>query len=521
MHLTPISGIDFPRRARNSKRWQRASWLVAVLAAAALAGCASGSVPPSTSGAPASLAASDRGSPAADSGSPPADQGSLAGQGSSASGTPSAPAVAPSPGAVLATVQDIGATRELSNPQGDGFTAIHDVLGQNYAEASTLDTYDVAGNQLATLSAGSFTGDCGAADVVNSAGRLVITLLISTTAAQGITPETYGLTMTAWNATTGSQVWQTTLVPNQNQQILCPPSMDGIVADLWNFIATHNGQWGVFEQPLTAANGDLEYVAINLTTGKAYSNPNLVGVLGNNVVTGTGTSDDGSNQPTTLTVTTPGSWAPLGTAAGPGAQNGNPQLSGDLSGEGHFYPQDFAVTGYTGASGSSGDGIGAVATPDGSTLVAIYSDGNGNSWYRGYTLPSLKQLWSTPVPSGDTDQIAAISNGDLLITRAVTNGGGDTYLLNLNPKTGRQQWKTDVSSGSVCDLTSTQILALANNQLATLSAASGKQLSYATDPYQDAEGDYVCPSVVETGLSGIGLGNSATDTDAVLQLLTP
>ena len=515
MHLTPILGIDIPRPARNGKSWQRASWLVALLAAAALAGCGSGSVPPSTSGAPASLAASGGGSPPADSGPPPA------GQGSSGSGAPTAPAVAPSPGTVLATVQDIGATRELSNPQGDGFTAIHDVLSQNYAEASTLDTYDIAGNQLATLPAGSFTGDCGAADVVNSAGRLVITLLISTRPAQGITPETYGLTMTAWDATTGSQVWQVTLVPNQNQQILCPSSMDGIVADLWNFIATHNGQWGVFEQPVTAANGDLEYDAINLTTGKTYPNPNLVGILGNNVVTGTGTSDDGSDQPTTLTVTTPGSWAPLGTAAGPGAQSGDPQLSGDLSGEGHFYPQDFAVTGYTGASGSSGDGIGALATPDGSTLVAMYSDGNGNSWYRGYTLPSLKQLWSTPVPSGDTDQIAGISNGDLLITRAVTNGGGDTYLLNLNPRTGQQLWKTDVSSGSVCDLTSTQVLVEANNQLATLSAASGKQLSYATDPYQDAEGDYGCPPVVETGLSGIGLGNSASDSDTVLQLLTP
>lgn len=130
--------------------------------------------------------------------------------------------------------------------------------------------------------------------------------------------------MTAWDATTGSQVWQVTLVPNQNQQILCPSSMDGIVADLWNFIATHNGQWGVFEQPVTAANGDLEYDAINLTTGKTYPNPNLVGILGNNVVTGTGTSDDGSDQPTTLTVTTPGSWAPLGTTASPGSPERRP-----------------------------------------------------------------------------------------------------------------------------------------------------------------------------------------------------
>jgi len=36
--------------------------------------------------------------------------------------------------------------------------------------------------------------------------------------------------------------------------------MDGIVADRWNFIATHDGQWGVFEQPLTDATGNIEYV---------------------------------------------------------------------------------------------------------------------------------------------------------------------------------------------------------------------------------------------------------------------
>jgi hypothetical protein len=518
MRRNAISGFTFRRRAANGKGWPRASWVVAMLAAVALAGCGSGPVPLLTSGAPTSSTSTGV-SPTVDAGSP-ADQGSPAEPGSPAANAPTGAAAAPSPGATLATVQDIGATREISNPQGDGFTAIHDLLGQNYAEASTLDTYDVAGDQLASLPTGSFTGDCGAADVVNSAGRLVITLLITTTPAQGITPETYGLKMTAWNAATGSQVWSTTLVPDQDQQITCPPSMDGIVADLWNFIATLDGQWGVFEQPLSDANGNIEYVAINLTTGKPYSNPNLVGVLGNNVVTGTGTSDDGSNGPTTLTVTTPGSWATLGTAAGPGAQNGNPQLSGDLSGSGDFYPQDFALTGYTGGYGSPGESIGAVATPDGSTLVAIYSDANGNTWYRGYTLPSLKQEWSTPVPSADNDQIVGISDTDLLIARASSDGGGDTYLLNLNPKTGQQQWKIDISGGSVCDLTSTQVLVAANNQLATLSAASGKQLSYATDPYQDAEGDYVCPSVVGTGLSGVGV-NTDSGNDTVFQLLTP
>lgn len=494
------------------------SAVAAIISVAALAACGGGSLSLTNTAPPASPPASDAASTPAAAASPAADTGSPA---------PTAPATAPPPGTTLATVDNIGATTVISNTDGDGFTAVHDLFDlSSNTDQSTIDTYDVAGNQLASLSAGSFTGDCGAADVENSAGRLIITLLITTTPAQGINPETYGLTMTAWNATTGSQVWTTTLQPNQDQSISCPSSGDGIVADLWNFVATLNGQWGVFEEPLADANGNSVFVAINLATGKTYTNANLMGVLGNDVVTGSGSSDDGSDAPTTLTITTPGSWQTLGTAAGPGAQSGNPQLQGDLS-DGDT-EQDFAVTGYTGTYGTPGSGIGAVATPDGDYLVATYTDSNGNDWYGGYTLPSLHQVWSDPIPQDASDQIVGISETSLLITRSDSNSSNDdTYLLSLDPKTGQQQWQTDISSGgSVCDLTSTEVLVAANGQLATLSAATGKQLSYESDPYTDDDGDAGCPAVVETGLSGIGITGggdviSGSTNYTVLQLLTP
>jgi hypothetical protein len=423
-------------------------------------------------------------------------------------------AVAPSPGTALATVDNIGATTVISNRAGDGFTVVHDLLGTGYTEASTLETYDAAGNQLASLPAGQFTGWCGAADVINSAGRLVITLLIKTTPPQGITPASYSLAMTAWNAATGASVWTATLVKNTTKQISCPASGVGIAADIWDFISTLDGHWGVLALP-PDANGNISYDAIDLTTGKLYPNPNLEGVLGNDVVTGSGNT--GNNTPTTLTVTIPGSWAPLGTAAGRGANNVTGlDLSGDLSSDDEFTPQNYAVTGYTGNDGTPGEGIGAVATPDGNYLVAVYSDANGNSWYGGYSLPSLHKLWSMPIPSADSDQIVGISDTEVLITRGTSTD--DTYLIALHPRTGQQVWKADIGNGSsVCDLTSAQVLVQANNQLATLSAATGKQLSFESDPFTGDSGGDTCPSIVETGLGGIGLGTN----NQVIQFLTP
>ncbi|MGH3225674.1 MAG: hypothetical protein ACRDPY_44515, partial [Streptosporangiaceae bacterium] len=367
----------------------------------------------------------------------------------------------------------------------------------------------------ASLHAGQFTGWCGAADVINSAGRLIITLLIKTTPAQGITPASYGLAMTAWNAATGAPVWTATLVKNTTSQISCPASGDGIAADIWDFISTLDGHWGVFALP-PDANGNISYDAIDLTTGKLYPDPNLEGVLGNDVVTGSG--DTGNNTPTSLTVTTPGSWAPLGTAAGPGANDVTGlDLSGDISSDDEFTPQSYAVTGYTGNYGTPGEGIGAVATPDGDYLVAVYSDSNGNSWYGGYSLPSLHKLWSMPIPAAQDDQIVGISDTEVLITRA-PGSGGDTYLIAMHPRTGQQLWKVDIGSGSsVCDLTSMQVLVQANSQLATLSAATGQQLSFEADPYTGDSGGDTCPSVVETGLGGIGLGTN----NQVTQFLVP
>jgi hypothetical protein len=478
--------------------------VLAVLGVAGLAACGPSSSAPGATGA---------------------TTGSPTPTGSSAPGRSPA-STAPSPGTTLSSANDNGETAVISNREGDGFTVLYDPssLLDSSTDDYALKIYGAAGNRLPSLPAGQFSGGCGAADVVTAAGRLIITLLITATPAQGIVQPSNKLTMTAWNAVTGASVWTDTLVESTTQQIPCPLSDHELAGDLWNFVPTLDGHWGVFVLPTTDTNGDTLSDAIDLTTGKLYPNRDLEGVLGNDVVIGSGSGV--VNGPATLTVTAPGTWAPLGSTtagSGTGVDGGTGlPLQGQASTQNG--PINYAPTGYTGAftsfdsdeSPGPGTGIGAVATPDGDFLIATYSDSSGNLSYGGYSLPSLHQVWSAQDPDfGNNDQITGVSDTALLITRV--GDDGDTYLLSLDPATGQQQWKIDIGAGaSVCDLTSTQVLGLANSQLATLSAATGRQLSYEPDPYRDSSGGDSCPTVVESGLGGIGFNN-----DQVTQLLMP
>jgi hypothetical protein len=469
------------------KRWPAAMAMAAVL----LAGCG---------GSPASSAPAE--SP---TGTPGSASPTPAGSGSPAT-TPSGSATAPEAGAVLANIAEIGQTNVISNPQGNGFDIVHNYFDlSSNTDQSTLEAYDAAGNLLTTLPAGSFTGDCGAADVVNKKGRLIITMLVTTNPAQGIQPPSYSLKMTAWNAATGTAVWTASLVPAQDNQIGCPPGSDG---ELYDFSATLSGRWGVIELPVQGSS--VSYDAVNLTTGKIYSRSDLLGVIGNYVVTGG--SNSGDTGPVNMIITIPGSWPRLGTALA-SDQDGYIPLTSD--GASSFAPQDYAATGYVWGTGPTGNGPSAVATSDGTKLIVIYSDGNGNTYVQGYALPSVHRLWNNATPRYYTDNLVAVNDSVVLIARSA-NGGQPAYeLMALDPRTGKTMWTANIGSGSVCDLTSTQILVEDNGQLATLDAASGKQLSYETDPYQDTEGNSVCPAVVETGLSGVGMNNSQ-----VLQLLS-
>jgi outer membrane protein assembly factor BamB len=200
-------------------------------------------------------------------------------------------------------------------------------------------------------------------------------------------------------------------------------------------------------------------------------------------------------------MTIPGEWKNLGTFKTGSDDPGDV----DLSGTGQLAP--------TGQAQDSGTGSGhsIVSTPDGTEIIGT----GGNLSYdlplaiNAYALPSTRLLWSVKTPQYYTDTVEAINASVILIARA-QNGSGDNSVeyLALDVKTGRVVWSQKIVGATVCDLTSSQILVDANNQRATLDAATGKQLSY-----KDGSG---CPRVVATGLTGVGY-----DEKQVLQILNP
>jgi PQQ-like domain len=415
----------------------------------------------------------------------------------------------PAAGTVLAQIDDIGQTSVISNPEGAGFDIVHDYFDlSTNKDLSTLEVHDSAGNLLTTLPAGSFTGDCGAADVVTTAGRLVLTVLVTTNPAQGIKPPTYSLTMTAWTPATGAAAWTADLVPAQRDQISCPPGGDG---ELLNFTATLNGQWGVIEPPVQS--NTLSYDAIDLATGTLYHRSDLLGVLGNDVVTGSSETADGDG-PFHMVLTIPGSWPRLAAVVSSDQARYLP-LAAQNSGASDFTPSEYAPTGYLWGMGPTGNGPDSAATPDGKILAVVYSDENDNTDVRGYALPSMRLLWSNATPRYHADNLAAVNDTEILVDRSENGGSQTSKLMALDPQTGAVTWTANIGGGSVCDLTSAQVLVADNDQLSTLDAGTGRQLSYQSDPVTDGEGDSTCPTVIETGLSGVG-----TNNNQILQLLS-
>ena len=413
---------------------------------------------------------------------------------------PSPSRAAPSAGASLARVSGPGRVNVVANVQGQGFDVVDSVLDDNYDDASTLRAYAADGTPLAELPAGSFTGECGTADVINSQGRLLITEQIKTIPAQGITPATHSLALTAWNATSGDKVWTDTPVSSSTDTMSCG-AFDG---NLQNFSATLDGKWGVLRWPLP--NSDVDDV-IDLTSGKLYPRANLQGTLGNYVVTGVYHAPYGDD-PNHATLTLPGSWRKLGTfTIGSGAPDEVPLDE----------PGIFAPTGQLANQGYSTPPVMQVS-PEGTELIGI--DGNISDEIplsvNAYALPSTRLLWSVKTPQYDTDTLEAINASVVVIGREKNNGDGTTTLIALDIKTGATVWKTNIGDGALCDLTSRQVLVNTNDQLATLSALTGKQLSYQNDPYQDDTGEDSCPGTVANGITGVGYANSQ-----VTQLLEP
>jgi hypothetical protein len=410
---------------------------------------------------------------------------------SPAAGSPApsaAPATAPpASGTQLATFAGDGRLNVVSNVRNDGFVVVDSLLSAGQ-DQSTLQAYDRAGRPLAQLPAGSFTGECGAADVLTTAGRLIVTELATQKPAEGIAKATDALTLTATDAATGRSAWTADVVSRTEDPLLCQ-AFDG---ELWNFSATLDGRWGA----LLWDSGDTSIaVAVDLATGRLHPRKNLVGTLGNYMVTGS---------KETATLTTPDGWPRLGSVG----EDSSVPLSG---------PGEYAPTGQLANRGFSNPPELEV-TPDGATLAGVLKTLDSSSSYvDGYALPSMRRRWRLTTPDSTTDTIAGVTASTLLINRDKNGGARGGELLALDVHTGKKLWSTDVNGGELCDVTGSQLLINANDQLATLSAATGKQLSFADNPYQDpATGVSACPHMLGGALGGVGLGDGT-----VIQFLQP
>ncbi len=431
-----------------------------------------------------------------------------------AAGTASAPppgqATAPAPGTTLASVQGEGRVNVISNLQGRGFTVVDSLLDGDQDE-SYLQAYDAAGNALAKLPPGSLTGECGAADVINSKGRLLIAEKVIHHDAQGIQPASDTLTMTAYDAATGAQVWTATLDNRDENGIDCT-AYDGDLGDQANgdttFTSTVNGQWGVYQPDDTY---DLSHsVAIDLTTGKTYPRPGLYGALGNYVAVAK--MSNFLHSPVRLTLMTPGSWVAHGTLT-----LGDSGMFEEIPGP---YNPTLVTSGAQFPTNDVTDPTSAVITPDASTLIGVrgnYDQGEPTTTVA-YSLPSMRKLWSIPTPKYYTDSVASISNSVVVLARQRNDGDGVTRLMALSTQSGAKVWQQNIKvSVSVCALTSSQLVLLVNDQLAFLNASTGVQTSYQADSTQDGSGDDTCPDVLAGGVSGVGVNSDNT----VIQLATP
>jgi len=412
---------------------------------------------------------------------------------------PSATASAPEPGSTLASSTQDGAIFAVANAAGQGFTIGDDVISGN-DEQSTLQTYDVSGTSLVQLSSG-FSAGCGLADVTNSKGRLVVAENIAEKPAEGINPALYSLSITAFDAGTGTAVWSDKVITDTQESLGCPA---GGVDDLVGFAATSDGHYGVLLWPWQ--NSTLA-LAIDLTDGSVHRRQDLVGVLGKYLLRGSDRARDDNGHANTLTLTTPDGWPSLGHT--PAADANEIQST---------------ATGWLDNQAGSGDQKGVGVTPDGIRLISadqtVSSDYTEHNYVDGYLLPGMTRAWRYTSPPGTNDQVLDVTDDLVLVNRADDNR--DNHLIGLDAVTGKQLWNTDIHDGTVCLSTEARVLVDANEQLATLDATTGKQLGY-NDNIKHAllgDEDAGCPKVLGNGLEGIGSRVDGSEL-TVAQLVTP
>lgn len=402
-----------------------------------------------------------------------------------------AAATAPPAGTQLTAFTGDGRVNLLA---GDGgFTILQSSvtsLGPDGVDQSTISTYDVAGSPLARVPSGGFTGECGAEDVSPGGHRLVIAAKLAQKPAQGVIAAQYSKTLVAYDAETGKQAWTADLVPFQSEPLSCS-AFDG---HLEGFQATHDGAWA----SLRVQSGNLSMAtAVDLATGKLEPKADVIGALGNSLVTGTQRND--FSHPDIYVLTTPPAWRGVASFSTGSALDLIPLTD----------PSDATY----GLFGGSGGGYGAttgLSSDAGLLFIARQNEAYG-TLLQAFSLPTMAEAWRQSTAE-DLKYGLIGSGGDILVVTRQAAGGVTTE--GLNARTGATLW-TLPKVDSVCGLSTTQMLVSANGQLAVIDLASGEQLSY-TAPSSSSSTS--CPVILR---GGIAAGSGTSAGMVVTQVLAP
>jgi hypothetical protein len=387
---------------------------------------------------------------------------------------PEPPAEAPSRGTDLTTLDGSDPVGVVSS--GRGFSVV-----KTYDEASdsSVTTYDVAGNELATVGEGNIIGACGVADVVvPGRGRLVIGEIVHRKPAEGLKGPRSSLSLKAFDARTGDLVWNKLIARSSDDLGCSNDNEDGVLA---GFGATANGRFALF-------NGSGDAYVIDLRTGSKRSDPNADVVLGNFIARVKGPHVDQASA-TFYRLADPATGKVVGTLRGP-------HLEG--------YPVSFTPT------------------PDDEADLAISSDAgrlffhpgdqlrrDNKEVFEALSLPGSSSAWRSRAVF---EPYIVGAGGGVVLVSSERSGEPDPRIHAYDDKTGKELWSV-LAGDKTCGVTNSQLMISVHEQLSVIDLHSGKQVDY-----DDSQSE--CPAKILPG--GIGLVNQDSSNElTVTQLLDP
>ncbi len=384
----------------------------------------------------------------------------------------------PKAGTTLVSMTAEGAVSLVTSPTH--FALMDELI--NIAEGADTDesrviSFSSNGSQLAEIKAPELTGKCGAVEAdVPGRGSLIVTERVAVHQAEGIKPESSQLTITAWNADGGSNVWSHT-----------EASVHGS-GDCEPITPTHDGRFALLKSGFTTR-------LLNLGSGAITSSHGASFVIGDYPV-----RESNPEDPATAT------YQFLDPASG--------RVLGHVR-EIEFYTgnTDLAPTG-TFKTDSDGTSPPAGLSEDGQRLIALVGERHRLTVF---ALPSGRVLWSrdwgTKQFAGPEPYIYADADGLALV--GVTNDKTEEHqLIAFDDSHGQERWT--VPEGPVCGITKRQVLIAVNDQLATLDTATGRQLSYQASSGNECSELEPGGRSFSTGNEGIGEQRDVT-VDQVLE----